>query len=197
LNLARQLLADAGYPDGKGLPPIEILYNTMEDHKRIAEAVQQMWKKNLGVDARLLNQEWKVYLDSMHSMNYQVARQGWIGDYNDPNTFLDNWVTGGGNNETGWSNPEYDRLIKEAAHTTDAAQRLEVFQKAEAILMDEMPIIPIYVYTRVYLMQPNVKGFYPTIIDNHPYKYIWIDKMPALLDTKTAFLENLSPEATP
>lgn len=196
LNLARKLLADAGYPDGKGLPPIEILYNTFEDHKRIAEAVQQMWKKNLGVDARLLNEEWKVYLDSMHSMNYQVARQGWIGDYDDPNTFLDNWVTGGGNNETGWSNAEYDRLIKEAAHTTDAAQRLEIFQKAEAILMDEVPIIPIYIYTRVYLMQPNVKGFYPTIIDNHPYKYIWIDKMPAP-DAKTAFLENLNQGVAP
>lgn len=189
-NLARKLLADAGFPGGKGLPPIEILYNTYEDHKRIAEAVQQMWKQNLGVDARLLNQEWKVYLDSVHSMNYQVARQGWIGDYNDPNTFLDNWVTGGGNNETGWSNPEYDRLIAEAARTIDPAQRLEVFQKAEAILMDEVPIIPIYIYTRVYLMQTNVMGFYPTIIDNHPYKYIWLAPT-SKPDAKTALSENL------
>jgi oligopeptide transport system substrate-binding protein len=137
-----------------------------------------------------LNEEWKVYIDSMHSMNYQVARQGWIGDYPDPNTFLDMWVTGGGNNETGWSNPEYDRLIAEAARTTDPKARLEVFQKAEAILMDEVPIIPIYVYTRVYLMQTNVMGFYPTIIDNHPYKYIWLAPT-SKPDPKTALLENL------
>lgn len=189
-DLARKLLAEAGYPGGKGLPPIEILYNTYEDHKRIAEAVQQMWKQYLGVDARLLNQEWKVYLDSMHSMNYQVARQGWTGDYPDPNTFLDMWVTGGGNNETGWSNPEYDHLIAEAARTTDPKARLEVFQKAEAILMDELPIIPIYIYTRVYLQQTNVMGFYPTIIDDHPYKYVWLAPT-SKPDPKTALLENL------
>jgi oligopeptide transport system substrate-binding protein len=191
LNLARKLLADAGYPGGKGLPPIEILYNTQEDHKRIAEALQQMWKQNLGVDARLLNEEWKVYLDSVHSQNYQVARQGWIGDYPDPNTFLDMWVTDGGNNETGWSNPEYDRLIKEAARTVDPAQRLEVFQKAEAILMDEVPIIPIYVYTRVFLQQPYVKGFYPNILDEHPYQYIWLAP-DSELNSKAALVDNLS-----
>jgi len=153
--------------------------------------VQQMWKQNLGVDARLLNEEWKVYIDSVHSMNYQVARQGWIGDYPDPNTFLDMWLTGGGNNETGWSNAEYDRLIKEAARTIDPAQRLELFQKAEAILMDEKPIIPIYIYTRVYLMQTNVMGFYPTFIDNHPSKSVWLQQTPGA-DAKTAFLKNLN-----
>ena len=163
----------------------------MEDHKRIAEAVQEMWKKNLGVDARLLNQEWKVYLDSEQSLNYQVARAGWVGDYPDPNTFLDMFVTDGGNNETGWSNPEYDRLIKEAARTVDPAQRFEVFQKAEAILMDECPIIPIYIYTRVYLMLPNVKGFYPNILDLHPYQYIWLAP-DSEINSRTALMDNLS-----
>ena len=76
-------------PDGKGMPPVEILYNTLESHRTIAEAIQQMWKTKLGVDARLVNQEWKVYLDSVRSLNYQVSRAGWIGDYDDPNTFLD------------------------------------------------------------------------------------------------------------
>ena len=180
LNLARKLLADAGYPDGKGLPPIEdSLYNTFESHhKRIAEAVQQMWKKNLGVDARLLNEEWKVYLDSMHSMNYQVARQGWIGDYNDPNTFLDNWVTGGGNNETGWSNAEIRPPYRTSGAPGIPNERLEVFQKAEAILMDEMPEIPIYFYTTHFLRRPEGQGWYPTLLDNHPFNEVYLEKRP-------------------
>lgn len=172
---AKRLLAEAGYPDGKGMPPVEILYNTSESHRAIAEAIQQMWKTKLGVDARLVNQEWKVYLDSQRALDYQVARGSWIGDYADPNSFLDMWLTGGGNNQTGWSNPEYDRLIAQAAATTDPQKRLEVFQKAEAILMDEMPIIPVYFYTRVFLMRPEVKGWYPNILDNHLYNGVYLE----------------------
>ena len=172
---ARKLLAAAGFPDGKGLPPIEILFNTLESHRSIAEAVQEMWKQNLGIEVRLLNQEWKVYLDSKRTGNYQVARYGWIGDYPDPNSFLDLWVTGGGNNDSRWSNSEYDRLIREAGRTADLAKRLEVFQQAEAVLLEEMPIVPIYFYTRVYAMRTSVKGWYPTILDNHPYQKLWLE----------------------
>jgi len=172
---AKRLLAEAGYPGGKGLPPIELLYNTLEAHRIIAESIQQMWNKSLGIEVHLVNQEWKVYLDSQRTLNYQVCRASWIGDYVDPNSFLDMWLTGGGNNETGWSNPEYDRLIAEAARTTDPQQRLEVFQKAEAILLDELPIIPIYFYTHVCAQRPEVKGWYPTILDNHPYKYVYLE----------------------
>jgi oligopeptide transport system substrate-binding protein len=134
-----------------------------------------MWKRNLGIDARLLNQEWKVYLDSKKTGNYQVARYGWIGDYPDPNSFLDMWLTGGGNNDSRWSNAEYDRLIHEAGHTADLQKRLELFQQAEAILMDELPVIPVYFYTRVYALHPSVQGWYPTILDNHPYQHLWLD----------------------
>lgn len=172
---AKRLLAEAGYPDGKGMPPIELLYNTLESHRTIAEAIQQMWKNNLGIDVRLVNQEWKVYLDAQRTMNYQICRASWIGDYADPNTFLDMWVTGGGNNETGWSNSEYDHLIAEAAATSDAQARLEVFQKAEAILMDELPIIPVYFYTVTRARRPELKGWYPTILDMHPYKFIYLE----------------------
>ena len=172
---AKKLLAAAGYPEGKGFPGVEILYNTQDTHRTVAETIQQMWKKNLGIEVKLLNQEWKVYLDSQRQLNYQICRAGWTGDYVDPNTFLDMWLTGGGQNETGWGNPEYDRLIAEAGRTADAAARLELFQKAEAILMDEMPIIPIYYYTRVYAMSPKVKGHYPTLLDNHPYKHLWLE----------------------
>ncbi|MFN7140855.1 MAG: peptide ABC transporter substrate-binding protein, partial [Limisphaerales bacterium] len=172
---ARKLLAEAGYPEGRGLPPVEILFNTLEAHRTIAEAIQQMWKKNLNVDARLVNQEWKVYLDSQKQGNFQVSRAGWIGDYPDPNTFLNMWLTGGANNQTGWSNPEYDRLIAEAGRTADQQKRYDLFRQAERILMAESPIMPIYFYTRVYLKHPSVQGWYPNILDNHPYKYVYLE----------------------
>lgn len=175
IKAANKLLAEAGYPNGKGLPPIEILFNTLETHRSVAEAIQDMWKSNLGIDVRLLNQEWKVYLDSKKTGNYHVARYGWIGDYPDPNSFLDLWVTGGGNNDARWSNADYDRLIREAGRTADLQKRLELFQQAEAILMDELPIIPVYFYTRVYALHPSVQGWYPTILDNHPYQHLWLD----------------------
>jgi oligopeptide transport system substrate-binding protein len=169
---ARQLLAEAGYPGGKGMPPVEILFNTSEAHKVIAEAVQQMLKKELGIDVQLANQDWKVYLSSQKTLNYGISRAGWIGDYVDPNNFLDMWVTGGGNNQTGWSNARYDALIKEASMTGDSAKRFAAFQEAEKILLTELPVIPIYTYTRVYLIRPEVQGWEGNILDAHPYKYI-------------------------
>ncbi|HVR35044.1 MAG TPA: peptide ABC transporter substrate-binding protein, partial [Methylomirabilota bacterium] len=172
---ARKLLAEAGYPEGRGFPPIEILFNTQESHKTIAEAIQQMWRKELNINATLVNQEWKVYLDTQKQLNYQICRAGWIGDYPDPKTFLDMWVTGGGNNDTGWSNAEYDRLIAEADRTADDAQRLEIYQRAEAILLEETPVIPIYYYTRVYLKHPAVQGWHPTLLDHHPYKHVYLE----------------------
>lgn len=175
---AKRLLAEAGHANGKGLPPIEIHYNTSENHRAIAEAVQQMWKKNLGIEATLRNEEWKVYMDSQSHTNYMASRSGWIGDYPDPNTFLGTFLSYSGNNRTGWNNPEYDRLINEADCTADEKQRYEVLQKAEAILLDELPLIPIYYYTRVYLLQPSVRNWHPTILDHHPYKYVYLESPP-------------------
>ncbi|CAN5250563.1 peptide ABC transporter substrate-binding protein [soil metagenome] len=172
---ARQLLAEAGYPGGRGLPPIEILFNTSENHKLTAEAVQQMWRNELNVHAPLVNQEEKVYFDSRRQMNYEVIRSTWIGDYNDPNSFLDLWVTGGGNNQTGWSDPEYDRLIAEAGRAPDQQARFAAFQQAEAILLDAAPILPVFFYTHAFLIQPNVKGWHPTILDHHPYKHVRLE----------------------
>ncbi len=169
---ARQLLAEAGYPKGKGFPTTELLYNTSEGHKQIAVALQQMWKENLGVNITLNNQDWKVYLNSNKTGNYDVARAGWIGDYNDPNTFLDMWVKDGGNNQTGWFDTQYDELIKKASLEANPAKRLEFFQQAETILLEHAPVIPVYTYTRVYLLNPAVQGYYPNIIDHHPLKYI-------------------------
>ena len=172
---AQKLLAQAGYPNGDGLPELEILFNTSENHKRTCEAIQQMWRANLNVRAALVNQEEKVYFDTRRQMNYQIYRSTWIGDYLDPNSFLDLWMTGAPNNATGWSNPEYDRLILEAGRASDQTARYAAFQKAEAILLNEAPIIPLFFYTHTFLIQPNVKGWYPTILDHHPYKYVRLE----------------------
>lgn len=175
LTTARKLLAEAGFPDGRGFPKVELLFNTSEAHRAIAEAIQQMWKVNLGIEVELVNQEWKVYLDSQHTLNFQICRAAWIADYVDPNSFLDMFLTGGGNNDTGWSNAEYDGLIAAASRESDPARRMEIFQRAEALLLDEMPIIPIYFYTRVNLRRPELKGWHPNILDNHPYKHVYLD----------------------
>lgn len=175
-ELARKLLAEAGYPNGEGFPTITILYNTSEGHKKIAEAIQQMWKKELNINVELENQEWKVYLNSQRSLNYMVSRSGWIGDYVDPNTFLDMYITNGGNNNTGWSNAEYDALIEKAKQTTDNDKRMEYFYQAEKILMTELPVIPIYFYVNVYMLKPYVKGIYENILDMHPLKEVYIEK---------------------
>ena len=142
----------------------------------IAEAIQQMWKHNLGVEVELVNEEWKVYIESQNTLNYDISRSGWIADYVDPHVFLDQWMTGGGNNDTGWSDARYDKLLDESLEAPDTAARYEIYQEMEHILLDELPIMPIYFYTRVNLVDPMVKGYYPTLLDNHPYKYIYLEK---------------------
>jgi oligopeptide transport system substrate-binding protein len=171
---ARRLLAEAGHPGGRGLAPIHLLYNTQEGHRAIAEAIQAMWRKNLGVEVELENQEWKVFLQTVHSQAYQMARAGWTADFTDPHVFLEIWVTGNGNNDTGWSNAEYDRLAAAALAAGTQAERYACYQKMDAILVDECPVIPLYYYTHAYAMSPRVHGYWNTIIDEHPWKYVWL-----------------------
>ena len=175
VEAARRLLAEAGYPNGEGFPAFELIYNTNESHQKIAVAIQQMWRQALNIDVTLANQEWKVYLENQNNLNFDISRLGWIGDYPDPNTFLDMYVTDGGNNDTGWSNPTYDSLIARAARTADPDERLEVFQEAEAILMREVPIIPIYTYTRNFLISEDVVGWPNNILDRHPYQHVSLE----------------------
>jgi len=130
----------------------------------------------LQVNVTLVSQEWKVYLDSVKRLDYDLARAAWIGDYNDPNSFLDMWLSNGGNNRTGWSDPEYDRLIAAAGRAADPGQRFEHFQEAEARLLAGMPVIPVYFYVRSLLIRPAVKGWYPNLLDHHPYKYVFLDE---------------------
>jgi oligopeptide transport system substrate-binding protein len=176
LDDARRLLAEAGYPNGRGFPPLDLTYNTSESHRVIAEAIQQMWKKNLNIDVELRNEEWKVYLDAQMTGNYQLARASWIADYVDPNSFLDLWETGNGNNQTNWSSPDYDRLLAASYTAKTDAERYAIYQQMDAILVDELPVIPIYYYTRVHLMNPKVKGFWPTLLDIHPWKFVDIER---------------------
>tara|TARA_Y100000588_G_scaffold85153_1_gene90260 strand:- start:2173 stop:3663 length:1491 start_codon:yes stop_codon:yes gene_type:complete len=171
---ARQLLAEAGFPGGQGFPKLSVLYNSSEQHRRMAEVIQQMWKKNLGIEIELANEEWKVYLKTSQEMDYDISRAGWIGDYPDANTFLDMWLTDGGNNYTGFSLVEYDKLIADAANAPSVEARLALFQKAEGLLMEEMPILPIYFYTARYLINPRVREWHPTILNHHPYKHVYL-----------------------
>lgn len=173
---AQKLLAEAGYPDGKGFPPTQILINTNETHQAIAEGIQAMWQKNLHISVTLRNQEAKVLQNTMRELDYQIGRCAWFGDYLDPNTFLTLMISGGGNNATGWGNPEYDRLIGLAAKTGDAGTRMKIFQQAEGLLVDEVPIIPIYTYTHVSLRRPEVLGWYSNLLDIHNPKGVYLKR---------------------
>jgi oligopeptide transport system substrate-binding protein len=175
---AKKLLAEAGYPNGEGFPKTSIIFNTSENHRAVAAAIQEMWRKHLNIDVGLDNQEWKVYLDSQRSKNYHLSRAGWIGDYIDPNSFLDMWTSWSQQNQTGWSSEKYDQLILEAAKTKEIEARLERFQQAEEILLAEAPILPIYIYTRIYLLNQGVKGWNPTYLDHHPYKHLYLESQP-------------------
>lgn len=175
IEQAKALLAEAGYPNGEGFPPITIMYNTMEDHQKIAVVIQQMWKRALNINVNIQNQDWKVFLATLRTGDYQVARSGWVGDYYDPNTFLDVFVTDGGNNKTGWSNARYDELIMLAANTVDEQQRLAYFQEAEALLVEEVPTIPIYTYATNSLVHPAVKNWHNNLMDYYSYKHVYLD----------------------
>lgn len=173
---ARRLLAEAGFPGGKGLPPIELLYNTSENHRTLAEAVQEMWRRELGVEVRLVNQEFKVVLSERRAGNYQVLLSDWVGDYLDATSFLDLWRSDSGNNHTGWADPAYDSLLFAAARAADPANRANQLRQAESLLLAAVPVIPLYYNTHVFLVQPSVKGWHPTLLDHHPYKHVWLEE---------------------
>ena len=175
IEAAKKLLTEAGYPDGKGLPPIELIYNTHDVHKAIAEAVQEMWRKNLGVNVRLANQEWKVFINTRSKGAYQIARHGWIGDYADPMTFLDMFETGSGNNDSQYKNPRYDTLIRLAKSTGNQEIRMKAMHEAERLLMEDAVIAPLYFYTRVTMVKPNVKGYHRSVLGHVYFKEAYLE----------------------
>lgn len=174
---ARQLLAEAGYPGGKGFPRVEYLFDgavggSGNVHQSIAIELQQMWRDALGINLELRQVETQVFWGMQSRLDYTLARSSWIGDYNDANTFLGMFVTGDGNNESGWSNATYDRLVHAANGTTDVKKREQLFQQAETILVREgLPIIPLYFYVGVNYFDTNkVQGIWQNVLDDHPLR---------------------------
>jgi oligopeptide transport system substrate-binding protein len=176
--LAKKLLAEAGYPDGKGFPHFEYIFNAaagggVKTHEDIAVELQQMWRDTLGINMDLRPVEWKVWLSSTAHLDYDLGRGDWIGDYDDANTFLALFQSNDGNNRTGWKNKNYDALVGEANQQTDLKQREKLFQQAETILVrDELPVVPLYIYAGMNYYHTNISGIYQNILDDHPLNYI-------------------------
>jgi oligopeptide transport system substrate-binding protein len=170
VSRAQELLAEAGFPEGNGFPELTVLYNTNEGHKAIGEFIQQQWLDNLGISVTLENQEWGTYLNSRRQGEFDIARAGWIGDYQDPNTFLDMFVTGGAMNDAFFASAEYDRLIAEAAQMPAGADRFEVLAQAERLLIEEeTAVMPIYYYVNKNMIDLDQwGGWYANIMGWHP-----------------------------
>ncbi|WP_105615689.1 peptide ABC transporter substrate-binding protein [Vallitalea okinawensis] len=162
LEEAKKLLAEGLAEEGMDSLNFTLLYNTQESHQKIAEAIQEMWRQ-LGVEITLENTEFRVKIEREHALDYEVARAGWIGDYVDPNTFLDMFTSWSTQNDTGWTNDEFDKFIEMAGNEFDANKRMEYLHEAEAILMEELPIMPIYYYTRPRCEKPYVKDTFKVI----------------------------------
>jgi len=173
---AKALLTSAGYGPGKPLK-LKLLYNTSESHQKIAIAVASMWKKNLGVDVTLENQEWKTYIDSRNSGNFDVIRASWVGDYNEPSTFLNLLTSGNSSNISRFSNADYDAVIAKASKETNDQARNSDYNRAEQLLAEQTPIAPIYQYTNGRLIKPRVKGYPITNPEDVAYsRELWIEK---------------------
>jgi oligopeptide transport system substrate-binding protein len=178
--LARKLLAEAGYPGGENFPRFEYMFNAPAGggggkiHENIAIELQQMWRNELGIQMDLRQLEWTVYLSAQSQLDYQLSRASWVGDYNDPQTFLGMFTSNDGNNRTGWKNPQYDSLIEKANEQADLPAREKLFQQAETMLTrDEMPIIPLYFYVGINYFDTNkITGIYQNILDDHPLNYL-------------------------
>jgi len=175
-DAARRLLAEAGYPGGRGFPKVEIQFATLELNQRLLEAVQQMWRRELGIEIALANKEQRVWLNDERQLNYDISYAHWIGDYVDPSTYLELFTADGGNNSTGWASPDYDRLVRAAGAEQYPARRNELYQQAEAILMDEAPVVPVFFGTRVFLCHPAVKNWQPALLGIHQYKNVYLEK---------------------
>jgi oligopeptide transport system substrate-binding protein len=172
ITRARALLAKAGYPDGAGFPKMELLFNTSENHRMIAEAVQAMWKANLGIEVELRNEDFNSYLGTRTSGNFDILRAGWVADYPAAASFLDLLLSNSSNNFAGWKNAKYDAIMEKSRSATSDRERAALYREAETLMLGEAPIIPIYVYNTTRLIRPEVEGWDPNVMDWHPYKYV-------------------------
>ena len=179
LEKARALLAEAGFPGGRGFPPVQYTFysgagGSGKMQEKIAVEIQQMWREALGIQLELRQIERKVFLSSQSRLDYDISASSWIGDYNDANTFLDMYLSNSGNNRTGWKNPQYDDLIHAANLQTDLEKRAGIFRQAEKLLVsEEAPIVPLYFYAGFNYFNPsNIAGIFQNILDEHPMQYL-------------------------
>ncbi len=175
---AKALLAEAGFPNGEGFPSMSLLYNTNDNHRKMALAIQQMLKTNLNVDIQLENKEWKVYIDAKKNLHHDFARAGWLADYLDASNFFDILRSYSGNNNTGWNSPEYDALMAAVTKESTSKKRSEVFERANKLLAEEMPILPIYYYADINLVHPSVKNWPDNVLHFHPFKHVKLEAQP-------------------
>ncbi len=174
IQLAKELLSQAGFPNGEAFPKIRITYNVSEQHKPIAEAIQQMWKKNLNIDAELYNLSWPAYLAARRAKDFDVARASWIGDFAEPETFLEMFSSDSGLNHSSWKNKKFDALLKRSENASSRNNRLSTLQQAEELMLDSAPVMPIYFFSKVYQISPNVKNWHANLLDYHDYKGVYL-----------------------
>lgn len=175
-EMARRLLAEAGFPNGKGFREFSILFNSLDSHRKIAVVIQQMWAKELNLQVKLESQEWKVFLDSRQSLDYDVARSGSYSLIGDPADLIGSLVTGHGMNDAGWSNVNFDNLLLKAEQEVDEQKRLKFIYEAEKIMLAESPIIPLFYYKNSYLISPRVRGFEFNMLGLPNYRGVYLDK---------------------
>lgn len=175
LEEARRELALAGHPGGKGLAPLELLLNSSDLHRMVAEAIQENLRRDLGIEIKLVMMENRSVLSARRSGDYQLLVSTWTGDYADPQNFLEIWGSQSGNNFTGWQDPAFEKLLEETASMTEPAKRAAKFREAESLLLQSAPCIPIYHFTHVYLLHPAVRGWHKNLLDHHPYKAVWLE----------------------
>lgn len=174
---ARRLLAAAGFPEGRGFPAIEMLFYVYYGTEQpVVEAIQQMWRANLGISVRLLKQEMKTVVSARVTGDFHVLHGSWIGDYLDPTTFLDLLRSGVSNNGTLWAKRDYDELLDRAAKTIEPAKRFDLLRRAESMMLSEVPIIPLYHVPTRMLRHAAVKGWHDNLLDLHPLKFVWLEK---------------------
>ncbi|MBN8554934.1 MAG: peptide ABC transporter substrate-binding protein [Deltaproteobacteria bacterium] len=169
---AKKLLAAAGFPEGKNFPKAVILYNTQEQNHRVAQAIQQMWKKYLNINLELQNMEWKVFIQEQRARHFDVSRQSWIADYPDPAQLLDIYMSDSGNNHTGWANAKFDKLLRDSASEMNVKKRMAMLGQAEKILMEEVPVVPLYHSVYFSLMSPRMEGFQTNMFGMYQFRYL-------------------------